>query len=181
MLPENSEPKGFEKWVLSSISYAMKYKLFWEDPTEILKLLVRNTPSSKLLLEPFQSSVYTTSTNSLKGLKGIPAAQSIIKNKSDRTISWKFKRRDKVESVIGCLKIFCNKCHTLMSDLSLVCHHFYITMLKIHWKDTWKSFTIQTDCFCICSNPIWSQKLFFASIIQQKSRAYGKETALCQE
>lgn len=100
--------QGFEERALSSISSGI-YEVFWEDPTEILKHQVRNMHSSKLLLEPFQSSFYTQPMNAEIGLKAIPAAQSIINNNGNRTIFWKVKHRDGVDSAIGCLKLCSDK------------------------------------------------------------------------
>lgn len=122
--------QGFKRKVLSSISSAVKFELFWKDSTEVFNQQLRNRTSSKILLQPFQKIASTQSMNAKMGLKPVPAAQNVINSTGDRTIFWESKHRYEGESAYVCLQLFSDPFHVKMSARSLVFYPLRIALLN---------------------------------------------------
>lgn len=68
------------------------------------------------------------------GRKAVCAAEKVVKDSTDRNISWKYQKRDRMESTIGCMQLFSDTSRVSLSAGSLVFYYLHVKLLNFAKK-----------------------------------------------
>lgn len=109
----------------------MKYELYWKNRNEAQRAQVGKKFSSTIYIKPFTAVTWTQPLHVKIGQKAVSETERFVNESSSRKISWKSRKRDDIESAIGCLQLFSDKSHVSMSAGSFMFYLMHITLLKI--------------------------------------------------